>query len=508
MGFKQVDVTEGKDLYATLNDGQKSAVNCGSKRIVCAAGAGTGKTHTLLARIQRKILVDGIDPESILVLTFTHAAAGEFQARWDSVCPFNESPEFSTFHALCYKLICSDPDVCKALGFTKTPNVASGYASDSLMREAAIMADVSLTKEQMDLAYEPYDFDEIEVTIFRKMLKRLMVKQNKVTFDYMNVGVSQLFEERHPSIQKHLGKYKCIFVDEFQDTDPAQFAFINAFDDAELFCVGDVRQALYGFRGADSTIMKGLIDSEDWETVKLTRNYRSTKQICDYANHIFRSSDPYSLNLETDIDGIPVEHVTKRSFDSDPSTAISSASGSCALITRTNRGVDALRKLLVDNGIPFKSNRGSVSRAAILAALDDKSLYDYLRYSLNDEGMSEFMRLRYSIGDVPLGMLVNLAPKAFKRVSSIREDPAFQELKAKLSAEELDEEGVIAEMQSIDAEASVYVGTVHSVKGLEYDNVLVYGDDGDEFRLDTEEGLNIYYVACTRPKSRLVLIHS
>ena len=106
-----------------LNKEQQAAVDASAKSILLLAAAGSGKTYTLIERIT-KLIHDGADPRSILVLTFTNAAAFEMKTRFMNK-GFSQIPEFRTFHAFCYKLLRDDPRICTKLGFSKCPDIAT-----------------------------------------------------------------------------------------------------------------------------------------------------------------------------------------------------------------------------------------------------------------------------------------------------------------------------------------------------------------------------------------------
>ena len=119
-----------------LNAEQQQAVDSNSDRLLVLAGAGAGKTHTMLERIKR-LVRDGVKPSSILVLTFTNAAAFEMKSRFlESEKNLNSYPEFRTFHSFCYSLLISDKNVRKKLNYDKVPRVAYPEKVKKVEREA------------------------------------------------------------------------------------------------------------------------------------------------------------------------------------------------------------------------------------------------------------------------------------------------------------------------------------------------------------------------------------
>lgn len=505
MSFSAVSDTPERTLLDECNGDQFKAATSKSGRIICAAGAGTGKTFTLLARLQNLVGSEGVDPSSILVLTFTHAAACEFEARWGSVCETYEPPLFSTFHAFCYKLMQDDPNVLSALGFSTMPRVANEFEDKQMCREAVALSSVRLSGSKLSLSYKPRFSERREHELYVKTLRRLMSEKGIVTFDYMNVGVSRLFAEHDPVAEKYISRYTHVFVDEFQDTDPAQFAFLTSFEESSLFCVGDVHQALYGFRGADSSIMKSLMDSCEWDTLDLNENYRSTEQICSYANGIF-DDNTYSVNLWSRRSGEDVKRLPKDEFLRNVGDWAHGLTGTTALIARTNRTVGFLQERLKQSEVGYTTSCGN-DAFAVAAALDDRKLRGYLEMSLPPDALFDQMWSKYvSHDDIPLDQLMSLAPRAFERVAAIRNLPDFPRY-ADMYFKGADVQEIISMIYAVSEESDIYVGTVHSVKGLEFDNVFVYGYGSKEYDLGKEDERNVFYVACTRPKSQLVIIH-
>ena len=114
----------GEFTKMQYNEEQLQAINADAKRLLCLAGAGAGKTATMIARIHR-LVSEGVDPTSILVLTFTNAAAFEMKDRYHRQYKTKESPEFRTFHSFCYSILAKDRQILAKLNYTKVPNIAT-----------------------------------------------------------------------------------------------------------------------------------------------------------------------------------------------------------------------------------------------------------------------------------------------------------------------------------------------------------------------------------------------
>lgn len=532
-----------------LNAQQKQAVTLDHPKILCLAGAGTGKTHSMIHRIAR-IVADGADPASILVLTFTNAAAFEMKDRYKRLSESGTLPEFRTFHAFCYHVLSTNYAVRTQLGYNSTPTIADEVVIRRIQQEAATMLGITTSWSKLSKSGVLPLKEAQEWALIQKSAKKLMKQRNVITFDSLCYDVCKLFVNNHESILSYKDRYQYIFVDEFQDTDPRQYEFISSFSDAQLFVVGDALQAIYSFRGADSSIIKSLAESKDWETVKLSYNYRSATKICSYANRNSEyAKSTYRIEIVTDKPGGEVDiHVgSTDNFTrqgevnaSDVSQCLSrlkELSGSTALLCRTNAEVSYLRSVLDDKGISYSAGKRNENAIHVLRALrSSEYALDWLSSLLNSDRYSDYIRLsalrhdkggEYTLTDL---------------VQDFRTTPRIGKMKSKLDAVRAvfnadasitDKYWALCEHLgiinlSIDFGAikdtpelfrtvldlldgdnqeadSVYLGTIHSVKGLEYDNVFLFGVGGPTFRLSNEENCNLFYVGITRARNVLTV---
>lgn len=516
-----------------LNKEQQIAVDCKDPKIVCLAGAGTGKTFTMIERITSLVVNENIDPNSILVLTFTNAAALEMHNRY---AVRNDkpkvAPKFSTFHAFCYSLLCTDAGVRGTLGYNQVPKIAT---------EAEI-AKIK-TRVQVVMGYKPPKIsntmstaDKYKYDVFCKRVTQLMIKDNLISFDMMCNGVCTLFVSDNPSIRSYKSQYKYIFVDEFQDMDSVQFKFITSFADSNLFVVGDILQAIYGFRGADSSILKSLIDNNEWTVLRLCTNYRSTDKICMYANrHTNYLPSEYHIDLvatpqhTSDVDVVcTYDNVLNTKFISE----LGSFMGTTAVLVRTNREVDAIKDFLTDHNITFNAKCGDTLLSEIPHIVtDDKYCVSYLSAQFTSEQFSDLQRYQMLVGEIttlddfmqvtsPNSEINQIAETVYiirsilknytgdyivasQDICKILHIP-FVGVPSNFSNElEFLEQLIYVSTQASSANSQLYVGTIHSVKGLEYDNVLLLNVGGKSFKLSTEENQNLFYVGVTRAKSFL-----
>ena len=222
-----------------LNSEQQMVVSSNDSRILCLAGAGTGKTYTLIERIKH-LLNNGVDAKSILVLTFTNAAAYEMSDRFtNSGLP---TPLFCTFHAFCYSLLINDKEVLYKLGYSSTPEIITDDELKKVEQTVIVCNNIKLGKRKLQGNVSLLPKERFEYELYHKAMKQTMLKKNVITFDRLCNDVCNLFIHDDNSIVKYKNQYKYILVDEFQDTDPVQFAFIESFSESDLFVVGDALQ--------------------------------------------------------------------------------------------------------------------------------------------------------------------------------------------------------------------------------------------------------------------------
>jgi DNA helicase-2/ATP-dependent DNA helicase PcrA len=521
-----------------FNEGQRAAIDCTDKKILCLAAAGSGKTSVLIERVS-KIANQTGQPENILVLTFTNAAAHEMRERYAKKNPEStQKPFFGTFHAFCYRLITTDTTIRGILGYKDVPKVASEDQLRKLHKKCKMLLGTKLTDEKLNTKHpellnkkDRFDFD-----LYWKKYNQLLRESKLITFDIMCYEVAKLFSQDNPAIIKYKQFYTHIFVDEFQDTDRKQFDFVKSFKDSSIFVVGDPRQAIYRFRGADSEIIKSLSENNDWTTIKLTENYRSTEQICAVANKTHDriwGNSPYNLKLHANKSGDPVDRRNCEFMDESEMILKfleGSADGeSIAVLARSNREVSFLTSLLSKYKVPYVTNHDSDYDLHILKSASDKEYaVEWLAGQLVADDYTEYLSLSaidsaltsdYTSFVRIFGGKVRKFVDKIESISKIldSDSPAPDKLdlilmildkkmkseKPVTSNEDIME--LLTDPISSNVKGQIYVGTIHSVKGLEYDRVHLMGVDSYMFRLDGEDNLNLYYVGITRAKSKLTI---
>lgn len=523
-----------------LNQEQLQAVNSKSDRILCLAGAGAGKTFTFIERIA-KLVNDGASPSSILALTFTNAAAAEMKARYEAKNLGKEIPEFRTFHSFCYSILCKDANIRSALGYTNVPDIASEDQEKDIEEKAKTQCKITLSKEKLKTREGLNQKEKFSVDLYDKAVNRLMRAANLITFDKLNNDVSNLFASGHSATQFYKDKYKYILVDEMQDTDSYQMKFLNSFTNTDFYFCGDCLQNIYAFRGTSNEYIKALANSDGWDKIKLFTNYRSTNQICEYANKFSEKyADPsYRIEMQGVRDG---DKVVKKLIDGpskyssidhkvvdDAITMSLDFKGTSAILCRSNKEVSATISYLKEQGIEFTTSKDTKIQQLIDCALSDTYMLGSLASYLSSNKYGEYIRMASQIEKPTLDWFIKLygnAPQikeTVKHVNLLKDisysakptNDKLQEVKEAFhikNIKETDEfylgNDFLAYLKEAIMEiktSELYVGTIHSVKGLEYDNVFVMNVGSYSFRLDSEEMKNLFYVAITRAKNHLVI---
>ena len=498
-----------------LNKEQLDVVDSNAKRLLCLAGAGTGKTSTLIARLQR-LVSEGVDPRSMLVLTFTNAAAFEMARRYDASEHHTAKPKFGTFHSFCYGLIASDKFLREMLGYTHVPDVATEAQAKEVRIAAAIQLGFKLPDALKD--------DTKRSTLYAAA-DRLLKKRGLITFDKMCYDICNLFVHNNGAVKRYKEQYKYIFVDEAQDTDPQQHEFVMSFTDANIMMVGDALQNLYSFRGTTSKIIKELAEDSEWEVHRLSTNYRSTTQICQFANDMsVYANDAYRIKIEGLREGPDVWVIRNQPTHSQLNALPTIIQSDTAILCRTNAEVDEVSKFLRAKGIEFSTNRQPhLIINMCKAAMDEAYLLEWLASQL-PAGMYENYIRAQSLTPYTLSQFCKQFYSCWQIRNTVQE---VNKLNAALMREDADEIAAILKTtvpeytsgtdkaeylskiiyaHSIVADKQgCYVGTVHSVKGLEFNSVIVLGVGGKSFRLNSEDNLNVYYVAITRAKDTLTV---
>ena len=297
-------------LYDTLNEQQKKGVFTTEGPVLILAGAGSGKTSVLTRRIAYLIENSGVNPWNILAITFTNKAAGEMRDRVDDIVGYgSESIWVSTFHSTCVRILRRHID---RIGFDNSFTIYDTDDAKSVMKdvckklnidtkqlkERSILNMISSAKDNLQTPIEfemsaQGDYLKTKIATAYTEYQSVLRSNNALDFDDLIVKTVELFKSCPDVLENYQNRFQYIMVDEYQDTNTAQFEFIRllASKNRNLCVVGDDDQSIYKFRGAN---IRNILDFEqvypDATVIKLEQNYRSTQNVLDAANAVIRNN--------------------------------------------------------------------------------------------------------------------------------------------------------------------------------------------------------------------------
>ena len=558
--------------FSNVNPMQQKAVFQTEGPVLILAGAGSGKTTAVISRVANLVAfgkgyhsdsvpptltddhaaclerylageevgldalraccaVDPVKPWHILAITFTNKAAGELKSRLSATLG-EESQDImaATFHSFCARVLRRE---IEALGYEKNFTIYDTDDSLRLIREAckalrideknftprSLLSMISRAKDKLQnpvqmRAAEPGNFrTEVGARVYEEYQK-LLKSANAVDFDDLIVLTVRLFEQNPAVLERYQDRYTYIMVDEYQDTNHAQYRLINllAAKRRNICVVGDDDQNIYKFRGANIENILGFEkDFPGAMVIRLEQNYRCTKKILDAANEVIAHNAQRkgkTLWTEND-DGAPVR-VYRASDEGGEALFVANtilenvAAGARfsdhAVLYRMNAQSNAIEKALLRAGVPYRV----ISGVKFYERKEIKDVMSYLAV-LEETGY--------------LKMLESQLPESQPRIENV------QELKSNIlayvdGAEEpslagfLEEVALYTDLDSYDEnDDSVVMMTLHSAKGLEYPYVFIVGMEegifpGSQvlyFPDEVEEERRLCYVGITRAKKQLTL---
>ncbi|MFE1358433.1 DNA helicase PcrA [Streptomyces harbinensis] len=437
-------VTDPAQLLDGLNEQQRAAVTHSGTPLLIVAGAGSGKTRVLTHRIAYLLAARGAHPGQILAITFTNKAAGEMKERVaDLVGPRAAAMWVMTFHSACVRILRRES---KHLGFTSSFSIYDAADSKRLM--ALVCRDLDLDPKRFppksfsakvsNLKNELIDeetfagqaSDGFEKTLAEAyaLYQSRLREANALDFDDIIMTTVHLLQA-FPDIAEHYRRrFRHILVDEYQDTNIAQYTLIRELvgteDPGELCVVGDADQSIYAFRGA--TIRNILQFEEDYPqatTLLLEQNYRSTQTILSAANAVIeRNESRRPKNLWTQagsgarITGYvaDTEH-DEAQFVADEIDRLTDAGdakpGDVAVFYRTNAQSRVFEEVFIRVGLPYKV----VGGVRFYERREVRDVLAYLRVLANPEDTVPLRRIlnvpKRGIGDRAEAMLEALAQR-------------------------------------------------------------------------------------------------
>ncbi len=626
-----------------LNDMQRRAVECTEGPLLILAGAGSGKTRVLTYRVAYLISECNVSPYNILAVTFTNKAANELKERIAKIVgPGSEAVWASTFHSTCVKIL---RRFIEKLGYSRDFVIYDRDDQKTLMKDIlkgmnldpkrykdkTFLGVISSAKDELigpQAFLEGSFFDgspdkKLYAKAYDEYQKRLMAN-NALDFDDLIFKTVVLFKENKDILDYYHRRFRYIMVDEYQDTNTAQFELVRLLADNtdefgdpvhNLCVVGDDDQSIYKFRGAN---IRNILDFEDnypeANVIRLEQNYRSTVNILDAANEVIRNNKGRKVKkLWTEnAQGTPVSYTVYPS-DKDEAAEIvnniyldvregNSDYKDYAILYRTNAQSRIFEERLVMRGIPYRiigsinfyqrkeikdilaylrvisgstddialrriiniPKRGvgatSLDKLSIYASEREISLYSVFRRVADDAAFAKELGAgRAAVGISRFVALIESLKSRLTKVSSLKElvndlledieyfdyladedddvkleerQENVEELLNKLADYEaeaetgdeppslagfLEEVALVGDIDSYSEDSDMVVlMTIHSAKGLEFENVFLAGmeenifpssmslnaDDPEE---EIEEERRLCYVGITRAKKRLFL---
>lgn len=374
-------------ILAGLNPQQKEAVETTEGPLLVVAGAGSGKTSVLTRRIAYLVEEQNVAPWNILAITFTNKAANEMREREQKLLgPAAESIWMSTFHALCVRILRRDAD---KINYSSNFSIADSAEQLTLVKHIqkdlninpkiydprGVLSAISNAKNAL-LTPEDFDsqanspFEKTTAKIYREYQRRL-ARDQIMDFDDLIMQTLVLFKKDPTCLHYYQNKFKYILVDEYQDTNEAQYELCRllAKQYKNICVVGDADQSIYGWRGANmENIMNFEHDYQDADvkTVKLEQNYRSTGHILAAANSVIKNNrNRKAKNLWTDAgDGEKVDYYRAQSGEDEAHFIIGKIQEEVrdqgrnykdfAILYRTNSQSRTIEESFVKANIPYQ----------------------------------------------------------------------------------------------------------------------------------------------------------
>jgi DNA helicase-2/ATP-dependent DNA helicase PcrA len=377
------------DLLKGLNAAQADAVQMTEGPLLILAGAGSGKTKTLTHRVAYLIANQGVWPNEILAVTFTNKAAREMRERLGDLLDRdagerNFMPWMGTFHGICVRLLRIDGDKI---------GIASNYViydeddrqglikqamkqlnvTDKQVKPRAVSSAISNAKNELQNPEEyaagaHYPFQK-EVAKIYALYEKLRVEAGALDFDDLLLETVRLLREQPEVRQKWQSQFKHILIDEYQDTNAAQYAIVKSLvnESRNICVVGDDWQSIYSWRGADFTnILNFERDFKGAKIVKLEQNYRSTGAILEAAHNVISknkertdkklwTAEPAGTPVQ--VHGVYDENEEAYAVASRIGTQVSMGArsyGDFAILYRANAQSYTLERALLQQRIPYQ----------------------------------------------------------------------------------------------------------------------------------------------------------
>jgi len=402
-----------QDIFNSLNAEQEAAACAEFGSNLVLAGAGTGKTSTIVARVVYLLTKKNVKPRDIILLTFTNKAAREMKERLKKYIEDNivDKISVSTFHSLCLRVVKKYHPDKRLVGDFEIMNLLETsysrvikFKHENLYAPSTIKGyiDSFISKDEPSLSF--YNYLEGILEFKKEDEKEFLLEQYQIIFDafsedkkrYNILGFSDLLLIAREYFLNNTNSIQEIIIDEFQDTNPLQNTTQEAINAKSLFCVGDYDQSIYSFNGADLAIIENFKEREKFAVYNLSKNYRCLKPILDVAELVIKNNvriypkklevmlteegtEPKCLSFSDAISQYEeISELCKNKLDTKLDTE------AIAILFRTNTSGDAIELILKTNEIEIqrdtKNSFMEHIEIKIIFAILKLILYKHLEY--------------------------------------------------------------------------------------------------------------------------------
>ncbi len=570
------------DFLKDLNKEQQEAVRQKNGPMIILAGAGSGKTRVLTYKVIN-LIQEGIEPYNILMVTFTNKAANEMKERMQKFF-YKEGeriaglPTISTFHALCAKILRIDGE---RIGIPKNFLIYDEQDQKDAVKEAfnllgislkeykptSVLANISQAKNELinELEYPQFargHFQEIVSKVY-VVYQKILKENAALDFDDLILKTIELFRKEPQVLEKYQAKFMYILVDEYQDTNHAQYLLTKLLSQKwnNICVVGDFSQSIYSFRGADFlNLAKFKEDFKNTKTFSLSQNYRSTQKILNAASSVISKNNTHpilklwtenktgeevtvyeSLNEQKEAEfivnqilNIKYENPHFKNYD-------------FCVLYRTNAQSRAIEEVFIHQGIPYiliggtrfyerKEIKDALAFLRVLANAKDKVSLKRIE-KLGKGRLAKFVEFRknFKENDATIDILDSVVKATdylslydekdeedAQRLDNIKELRSvaieFPDLNQFLENVSLVEQEYMPDhiKDEKGKKDAVNLMTLHAAKGLEFRVVFIVGMEEGLFpqsrsimdKNELEEERRLCYVGMTRAKEKLFLTYS
>ncbi|KKQ02194.1 MAG: ATP-dependent DNA helicase PcrA [Candidatus Roizmanbacteria bacterium GW2011_GWA2_36_23] len=558
-----------QDFFNSLNCQQIESVKYTKGPCIIMAGAGSGKTRVLVHKVLYFITEKKFSPESIIMITFTNKAAGEMAKRVKKTLGF-----IGTFHSFCAKIlrrdgaaididpnfvIYDDNDQQTLIkNILKQKDISKWTPAYFLNRISAAKNQLITPKKYLELFS---DYNAPMIAEIYQQYQNTLAKNKALDFDDLIMKTVELFVKKDDILQKYQQKFRAILVDEFQDTNYAQYTLTRLLSEKNrvITVVGDFSQSIYSWRGADiRNLEKFKEDFPETKTYFLEENYRSTQKILDFAYKVISNNQTHPI-LHLFTKNSKGEEIIFHKADNEEYEAIFLADtirqlvktvsySAMSVLYRTNAQSRIIEEAFLHYGIPYiliggtrfyerKEIKDILSFLRLLINIDDevakdrvvkigkkkweaiKKCSDEIKDRIEEKTTSELMEEIFQSTDY-LKLYNPDDEEDFSRLENIKELRSVAITYPKLT--EFLEQVALVENEYFEGEKrrknndGVRLMTLHQAKGLEFPYVFIVGvEEGilphsrsidDMFSLEEERRL--FYVGITRAEHKLYITYA